>query len=317
MKRFALVTFLLTFALAQVTTAQEDKPEKQRARHNAPAAKFVARNAAQTRQFAPAGHNRRAVPDLSRQSSFRAQQFQRSSNFNPDRSIRRRADRSFAPRIAAVEPTDPVVTPNISPVIAQGNNRAWSHRNGEGRNRDWRNGRDLSGNNNETGNWRNNDNVTGEQNLGNHNGNRRNVRERHQNWHDNHAGDPNFSQAHRGWHRQHQSRDWWRSHYSRFALFGGGYYYFNSGFWYPAYGYDPYFSSYSYDAPIYGYNNLDPGQVIANVQEQLQRAGYYRGELDGQFGPMTRRALLEYQQDNGLPVTGEIDEETLDSLGLQ
>ena len=53
------------------------------------------------------------------------------------------------------------------------------------------------------------------------------------------------------WDRTHHDRAWWRSHYNRFAVFGGGYYYWNTGYWYPAYGYDPYFSTYSYDAPIY------------------------------------------------------------------
>jgi len=100
-------------------------------------------------------------------------------------------------------------------------------------------------------------------------------------------------------------------------LFGGGYYYWNSGYWYPAYGYDPYFSSYRYDAPIYAYEDQDPGQVIANVQSALQQQGYYRGSVDGTYGPMTRRALLEFQGNNGLPQTGQIDEETLGALGLQ
>ncbi len=121
----------------------------------------------------------------------------------------------------------------------------------------------------------------------------------------------------RQWDRTSRDRDWWRSHYHRFARFGGGCYYWDAGFWYPAYGYDPYFTAYTYDAPVYAYNDLDPGQVIANVQAELQRGGYYRGVLDGEFGPMTRRALLDFQQDNGLPVTGEIDEATLDALGLR
>lgn len=121
----------------------------------------------------------------------------------------------------------------------------------------------------------------------------------------------------RNWDRSRHDRGWYRSHYSRFARFGGGYYYWNAGFWYPAYGYDPYFSSYAYDAPIYAYNNEDPGQVIANVQVALQQAGYNPGAVDGTYGPMTRNALLNYQRDNGLPDSGEIDDATLDSLGLQ
>ncbi|MEO5721547.1 MAG: peptidoglycan-binding domain-containing protein [Chthoniobacterales bacterium] len=140
---------------------------------------------------------------------------------------------------------------------------------------------------------------------------------RHQRFHDRHEGDPNFRQTHRRWHRQRQDRSWWTSRYNRFALFGGGYYYFNSGYWYPAYGYDPSYSTYTYDAPLYGYNGLEPGQVIASVQAELQRLGYNPGGVDGSFGPRTRRALIDFQQDNGLPVTGEIDEETLNALGLE
>ena len=39
----------------------------------------------------------------------------------------------------------------------------------------------------------------------------------------------------------HHDRHWWRSHYNTtFVLFGGGYYYWDAGYWYPAYGYNPY-----------------------------------------------------------------------------
>ncbi|MDQ6860135.1 MAG: peptidoglycan-binding protein [Verrucomicrobiota bacterium] len=119
------------------------------------------------------------------------------------------------------------------------------------------------------------------------------------------------------WDRGRHDRGWWRGHYDRFALFGGGYYFLNNGYWYPAYGYDPYFTDYSYDAPIYAYDDQDPGQVIANVQRALQRQGYYRGSLDGTYGPMTRRALLDFQRDNGLPHSGQIDEDTLGALGMR
>jgi hypothetical protein len=119
------------------------------------------------------------------------------------------------------------------------------------------------------------------------------------------------------WH-EHHDRNWWRSNYSntRFVLFGGGYYFWNSGYWYPAYGYDPVYSRYTYDEPIYGYNNYAPGQVIANVQRQLRREGYYYGGIDGLIGPRTREALARYQADNGLYVTRAIDEPTLEALGL-
>ena len=116
-------------------------------------------------------------------------------------------------------------------------------------------------------------------------------------------------------HARHD-RSWYRNNYSRISLFAGGYYYWDRGYWYPAYGYDPAYSVYIYDEPIYGYNDLDPGQVIVNVQIQLQRAGYYHGAIDGLIGPMTRSALARYQIDTGLYVSRAIDGPTLASLGL-
>ena len=117
--------------------------------------------------------------------------------------------------------------------------------------------------------------------------------------------------------RTPHNRNWWRSHYNTtFVLFGGGYYYWFGGYWYPAYGYDSYYNNYSYGEPIYGYNDLEPAQVIANVQTELQRLGYYRYAVDGQMGPATRAAIANYQRDTGLAITSAIDEPTLQSLGL-
>ena len=147
-------------------------------------------------------------------------------------------------------------------------------------------------------------------------GHRDSWRERHRDWHKRHEGDPDFADKHRRWHRQHYPRDWWRRHYTTFVLFGGGYYYWSGGYWYPAYGYDPYYSNYMYDAPIYSYDGAAPGEIISRVQAILQERGYYRGAVDGAYGPRTRQALLDYQADHGLSMTGEIDEQTLRSMGL-
>lgn len=132
-----------------------------------------------------------------------------------------------------------------------------------------------------------------------------------------HHNNNSWEQARRRHHRNHHHRSWWRSHFTRFALFGSGYYYWDNGYWFPAYGYDSTYNTYSYDEPIYGYNDLDPAQVIANVQTELQRLGYYRYAVDGQMGPMTRAAIANYQRDNGLSITAAIDEPTLGSLGLE
>jgi hypothetical protein len=114
------------------------------------------------------------------------------------------------------------------------------------------------------------------------------------------------------WHDQ----GWWRNHYNRIVLISGGWYFWNAGYWYPAWGYEPAVAYYPYNGPIYAYNNLPPDQVISNVQSALQAEGYYQGEVDGLLGPETRAALANYQQAHGLYTTEAIDEPTLESLGM-
>jgi hypothetical protein len=116
---------------------------------------------------------------------------------------------------------------------------------------------------------------------------------------------------------ERHDQGWYRSRYSRVELIGGGYYYWNNGYWYPAWGYNPSGEYYAYDGPIYVGHEAKPwDQVIADVQAELQQMGYYRGEVDGLLGPLTREALTAYQHDQGLVATAAIDEPTLDSLGL-
>lgn len=113
------------------------------------------------------------------------------------------------------------------------------------------------------------------------------------------------------WH----DRGWWHSHYNRVVFVYGGWYYWNSGWWCPAWGYAPN-AYYAYDGPIYAYNSLPPDQVVANVQAALQAQGYYQGEVDGLLGPLTREAIAGYQRDRGLYTTAAIDQPTLESLGM-
>ena len=122
-----------------------------------------------------------------------------------------------------------------------------------------------------------------------------------------------FRSYHPEWHDQ----GWYRQRYGRVELIGGGYYYFNGGYWYPAWGYDSRAAYYPYDGPIYvGHQAEPPDRVIADVQAELQEMGYYQGEVDGLLGPLTRQALRDYQADHGLMVTEAIDEPTLDALQL-
>ena len=121
--------------------------------------------------------------------------------------------------------------------------------------------------------------------------------------------------AFRNYHAQWHDRGWWRSHFDRIVFVNGGWYYWDAGYWFPAWGYEPY-AYYPYDGPIYAYNGLAPDQVIADVQSQLQRDGYYDGPIDGILGPMTRDAIAAFQANNGLEVTSTIDEPTLSTLGI-
>jgi len=125
-----------------------------------------------------------------------------------------------------------------------------------------------------------------------------------------------YADAMRRHHHERHDCDWWKQHYIVIVLVGGGYYYQDSGYWYPAWGYNPNYERYEYDGPIYTYGNLLPDQVIVNVQRALQQLGYYAGALNGSLGVDTRRALTAYQQDYGLDITGAVDEATVRALGL-
>ena len=116
--------------------------------------------------------------------------------------------------------------------------------------------------------------------------------------------------------RVRHDRSWWNQHYNRIVFYGGGYWYWNSGWWYPAWGYNPYYNSYVYDGPIFGYGYASPFDVTAQVQRALAARGYYYGPIDGILGPGTRYAIRRYQIDHGLYATAAIDEPTLYRLGL-
>jgi hypothetical protein len=122
--------------------------------------------------------------------------------------------------------------------------------------------------------------------------------------------------AFRNYHAEWHDQGWWQNHYHNNITFVfGAPYFFNAGYWYPAWGYRPN-AYYAWDGPIYAYNHLPPDQVIANVQAALQEQGYYHGEVDGSIGPLTRAAIADYQRDRGLYETAAIDQPTLESLGM-
>ena len=118
------------------------------------------------------------------------------------------------------------------------------------------------------------------------------------------------------YHPQWHDTWWWNWHHPHVVFIYGGWYYWDSSYWYPAWGYAP-DSVYYYDGPIYSSSPAeDPAQTVANVQSALQQQGYYQGDIDGVLGPQTRAALAEYQSAQGLEPTGAVDEPTLETLGM-
>jgi len=136
--------------------------------------------------------------------------------------------------------------------------------------------------------------------------------------HEGHGNKPHrsFSDALRCHRHEWHDRNWWKQNCNTIVFVNSGYYFLDAGYWYPAWGYDPVNSYYDYDGPIYTYGNLLPDQVIANVQEALQDAGYYFGAVTGSLSVETRAALANFQSDYGLIITGAIDAPTVEALGL-
>ena len=59
------------------------------------------------------------------------------------------------------------------------------------------------------------------------------------------------------------------------------------------------------------------GEKVEELQKRLQALGYYDGEIDGQFGPGTKGAVVDFQKNNGLDTDGLAGAETLNLLYSQ
>ena len=56
---------------------------------------------------------------------------------------------------------------------------------------------------------------------------------------------------------------------------------------------------------------------ISQVQDKLNALGFDAGEPNGDFGAKTQAALAQFQLSRAIPAGGQLDELTLDELGLQ
>jgi len=53
---------------------------------------------------------------------------------------------------------------------------------------------------------------------------------------------------------------------------------------------------------------------VRQVQQELQNRGFNVGTVDGVMGPQTKGAIKEFQQAEGLPATGELNDKTKSQL---
>lgn len=56
---------------------------------------------------------------------------------------------------------------------------------------------------------------------------------------------------------------------------------------------------------------------IRKIQQKLNQEGFHSGQVDGKWGSETQAAIKNFQQSKGIKATGQLDERTLDELGLE
>jgi N-acetylmuramoyl-L-alanine amidase len=69
-------------------------------------------------------------------------------------------------------------------------------------------------------------------------------------------------------------------------------------------------------APPLAYVQPLPSAAVQNVQDRLRQAGVYTGRIDGIWGADSQAALERFQQAHQLQVTGQLNQATAATLGL-
>jgi|ERR1700730_10812355 len=68
----------------------------------------------------------------------------------------------------------------------------------------------------------------------------------------------------------------------------------------------------SKEVPAVGHRN-----DVKKMQQTLRGSEHYRGKVDGVFGLRTRASISGFQKAENLPVTGQLDTQTADKLGVR
>ena len=69
-------------------------------------------------------------------------------------------------------------------------------------------------------------------------------------------------------------------------------------------------------APAAAASNTLSRAAVRNIQARLRALGFYRGGVDGTWGPGTQAAIERFQQGRGLQATGHLNPVTVQALGL-
>jgi hypothetical protein len=126
----------------------------------------------------------------------------------------------------------------------------------------------------------------------------------------------------RGWHGGWHG-GWWHGGYwhggnwYRWGWWPGyGWGWWGAGGWYPYWAWGEY--PYGYYAGGDGGYGQPPGaqDETSAIQSRLANLGFYHGAIDGKVGSGTESALKAFQAQHGLKPSGQIDDETLNALGL-
>lgn len=64
------------------------------------------------------------------------------------------------------------------------------------------------------------------------------------------------------------------------------------------------------------YSQGSRGSTVTEIQRRLSNWGYYKGSVDGVYGPKTAEAVRYFQRKNGLKVDGICGPSTLAALGI-
>jgi peptidoglycan hydrolase-like protein with peptidoglycan-binding domain len=59
------------------------------------------------------------------------------------------------------------------------------------------------------------------------------------------------------------------------------------------------------------------GSAVTTLQRNLRRLGYFDGQATGYFGSVTRRAVIRFQQDNGLTANGTVGSTTRNAINVK